>query len=434
MTPEIRKSVCMSKKVIIISKAFPPTNSMEAKRLGYMGRYMQQYGYIPYVLTEKIDTKIHVSGPCGKIGFLDTDMIEEKRIMRVDTPLKENCICNFFVSQFVRITKSMRLSFRSIDESGFCWYESCKKAYQNGELAIFKDADLIICTFPGVGAVYTARYFSKKMKIPYIVDIRDLMSQYADTDEGWKKSKYLDLLMEKWLLTPAIALTTTTRGFRDTLHKLYHKPCATIYNGWNTDYRDESMNRQSGEKYLYYAGCLYEHRMTSLFLLLNAMKKVNQNGLKVKLILRISGPALLYRKTSQYIKNNKLQEVVILEPSADESIVHEEQKRAFINIVFSETDATKKYLMTTIPGKVYELLTFAAPILTIAAPQTEIADILRVTNKGIVTLKEEEIISFIQGMNAQYTGNHKISFFSRKRQAQRMCRFFDGLMERTGNQ
>ena len=41
------------KKVLIVSSHFPPLNSMAAKRYGYMCKYMEENGFIPYVLTKR---------------------------------------------------------------------------------------------------------------------------------------------------------------------------------------------------------------------------------------------------------------------------------------------------------------------------------------------------------------------------------------------
>lgn len=86
-------------------------------------------------------------------------------------------------------------------------------------------------------------------------------------------------------------------------------------------------------------------------------------------------------------------------------------------------------MVTTIPGKLYEMLNMNPPILAIAPGRSDINYILENTRKGIATVLEEEIIRFILKGNNEYTGNGNITCFTRKRQAKRFCKFVNEVLE-----
>ena len=86
--------------------------------------------------------------------------------------------------------------------------------------------------------------------------------------------------------------------------------------------------------------------------------------------------------------------------------------------------------MTTIPGKVYELLNSRAPILAVVPQKSDVGRVIRCTNKGIASVSEEEIIRFILGECEKYVGNKKIEYFSREKQAERYCKFMDRVLGR----
>ena len=69
------------KKLLIVSAHFPPLNTMASKRYGYMCKYMEKYGFEPYILTTR---------PRGG-GYLNSKLdlevpLSEERIIRIGDP------------------------------------------------------------------------------------------------------------------------------------------------------------------------------------------------------------------------------------------------------------------------------------------------------------------------------------------------------------
>lgn len=81
-----------NEKVLIVSSHFPPLNSMAAKRYGYMCKYMEENGFIPYVLTKR----------AREGGYLNSKFdleipIEEEHIYKVGDLGIEYPIKNHFI-------------------------------------------------------------------------------------------------------------------------------------------------------------------------------------------------------------------------------------------------------------------------------------------------------------------------------------------------
>ena len=125
-----------------------------------------------------------------------------------------------------------------------------------------------------------------------------------------------------------------------------------------------------------------------------------------------------------------MQEYVSVLGAADERIVKKEQRNAYINVVLSTIHEDDRALMTTVPAKVYELLITQPPTLAIVPRCSDVGRILHYTNKGMATVAEDEIIDFIQKDCKRYTGNKNVNYFTRKRQAERLCNFMNKVLEK----
>lgn len=407
------------KKVLIVSYYFPPLNNMAAKRYGIMCKYLEQYGYTPYVLTTKAHQGSYLNSK------LDLEIpIDTSRIIRIGMVGISYPIYDLFWLLLCNYVEEKKLRSRVVESVSIGWYQKIKKELDLNKL---KDMDIILGTFPPCSNIIVARYLAKKLKKPYVAEIRDLISDYNESVGGLKRSGRLDRLMEYLLLKDAKGIVAVTKGFRDILRNRYSKKkVMTVYNGWDVDSK-ASADIPQKDRYLYYAGSLYEHRLESLELLLHVISEIAPTN-SIKMIIRSVGPENLDRKAINMIYNMNLQKRVLLLPSASEEIIRKEQSNAFINIVLSSVHEKDQSLMTTVPGKLYELLKVDAPVLAIVPNISEVSDILRVTHKGIATIDQKEMKDFILSTYCDYQGNHTISFFSRKHQAKRLCKFMDCML------
>lgn len=413
------------KKVLIISYHFPPLNTMGAKRYGIMCKYMKLYGYEPMVLTTNVPQKLE-AGFSNQADIKQYNLNNEMEIIRIGK-FQKSIVKSAGINFFLSLLEERKLVLRSLDSNSYGWYEECRKAAILKDLRKIVKPDIILATFPDIGDVYVAKYLSELWSVPYVVDIRDLISEYAEVDQGYRKSFIIDNMIEKWLLKDAAALVAVTSGFKNILRHKYHKKTITIFNGWDDKIYDNMKNEEPTENYMYYAGRFYEHRISSFEILLDALQESSNKD--IKFIIRGTGSGELLRKLEKMVKSKKLQDRVYILPPVKEEIVKKEQEKARIHIVFSDTDDTKDYLLSTIPGKLMELLAYSSPILAVAADKSEIAQVLRQTGKGIAVKSKNEINKFLSGGYLNYRGNEKaINYYSRKNQTKKLCAFMDLLI------
>ncbi len=413
------------KKVLIVSYYFPPIEVIAAKRFGTMCKYFEENGYKPYVLTTKIDGNLGVD-----VGRKLELPIDKKQIIQIGSDRTNGEIENICAKSFVDILTHNKYISRTISAIEFGWYEKVKN---NINLAELSEIDIIIATYPTMGALYIANYLSRKLECPYIVDIRDLISDYSETEKGYKKIGLLDQIIEKYILDKACGIVTVTPGFRDILKARHpNKTFCVVFNGWDGQKKEVvNVSNENNEKYIYYAGSLYLHRLESCELLIKCIAKINdEKKERIKLIIRSIGPKKLDRKLRNIVQQNGMQEYVSVLGAADERIVKKEQRNAYINVVLSTIHEDDRALMTTVPAKVYELLITQPPTLAIVPRCSDVGRILHYTNKGMATVAEDEIIDFIQKDCKRYTGNKNVNYFTRKRQAERLCNFMNKVLEK----
>lgn len=419
------------RNVLIISYYFPPINMMAAKRYGTMCRYFEKHGYKPYVITTR----------CNRLNWLNVKMelecpIGKDQIIRIGRADKNGAVNHVFGTYVLRALQTRKYQSRTLNKDSLGWYEKVKESI---DLEQFRDIDLIVGTFPPMENLFVASYLSQKLNVPYIADIRDLISDYIETENGYKSTKKLDSMVEKYILSRAGGIVTVTPGFRNILRERFPgQKFKVVFNGWDKERRIDrelpplcQCNAEEYEnRYLYYAGSLYLHRLESFMLLVRCIKKANVKMQdKLHFIVRSIGPKDLNARAKNIVKKEGMQEYVTILEADSEDVVRTEQERAYINVVLSSIHADDRALMTTVPGKVYELMNERAPVLAIVPKDSDVEKVLKYTNKGIASVSEEEITAYLVKEHTKYKGNRKILYFSRAKQAERLCTFFDEVLD-----
>lgn len=393
---------------------------MAAKRYGFMCKYFNENGYEPYILS------VRARGGGYLNAKLDLSMpVKEKNVIRIGDlgiiyPIY-NPATNIILHEYNARKKISRI----MDAEGIGWYEKVKKGLDTSKLP---DVDLVLGTFPAIGNILVAKYISRKLHKPFVAEIRDLISDYEEGFEKTEFEKRLELFIEKKIINPADGIVTVTEGFKNIYIKRYKKKkIVTIYNGWEERLLTSSVNSVAHEdSYMYYAGTLYEHRVRSLKLLFEAIKKYD---MEEKVIVRSLGPENLDNQLKRYVSLMGLEQQVSILKAASEDIIHKEQAKAKINLLISSTDENDLALMTTLPGKLFELMHLNQPILAIVHEKSEVAQVLNKCQKGLAVSSIDSINAFLNSNLEKYSGFHKdINFFSRKNQAKMLCQYLNKIV------
>lgn len=397
------------RKVLIVSYYFAPGSTIGAKRYGIMCKFFKENGYDPYILTAPVYTTY-----LGAKFDLPLPVSNDK-IIRVKAEQTAKSAMTFIINQL----RKHKFDSRTVNSTLF-WYSSIKKSVNLEQL---RDIDVVIGTYGPIGNLYAARYLAKKLRCKYIADMRDLIADSKSAAEGRRRSFKLDRLIETGLLHSADAIVTVSPELTKLMKKKYpQKRICTIYNGWDEERRGDI--ELSREKYLYYAGSLYEERINCLAELLQALKIVNEIE-EIKMVIRSMGPRHLDKKAKCIIKNMGMQEMVVYLHGTDESVVREECQKAYINVVLNSVHEDGIETKAALPGKTFELVNEKVPILAISPENSRLSKLLTYTDKGIGTVDPKKIVEFILTVEGKYNGNHNIYKFTRENQAMRLCKFMD---------
>ena len=404
------------KKVLIVSWYFAPCSRMGAKRFGVMCKYFKENGYETYVIaapslitSEGMEAGLEIPIPPDHIFEVNMDTSNM-----------------YFTSAILVLLKKLKLCSRTIESLHFFFFFVKKEV----DLVQLKNIgfDIVIGTYGPMANLYAAKYLSKKLKCKYIIDVRDFISDYKEKlPQGYRWASGLDYILEKISLHFSDGIVTVNPKMTKDMRKRYpRKKIITVYNGWDGwDVEQTECLDNDSEKYLYFAGVLYEFTLDGLVLLFNALRVVNEKE-HIKMIIRCVGPQKV--KVKRMVREMKMQEIVSCLPPVSEKVVEEERRKAYMNVIFTALDKDNCN-MVSIPGKTYEYMHEKAPVLGVTLRNSKLAQILKYTGKGIGSAVESEIVDFILNADGKYEGNDNVLKFSRKYQASRLCRFMDYILD-----
>ena len=203
------------KKLLIVSAHFPPLNTMASKRYGYMCKYMEKYGFEPYILTTR---------PRGG-GYLNSKLdlevpLSEERIIRIgDLGIDYPCL-ESEINEVLYQYSNDRVGSRIIEEQSLGWYYKVKNELDMEKL---KDIDIVIGTFPAIGNIWVGRYVAEKLEKPFVVEIRDLISDYSESCNKNAFYQNIELQLEQKLVKDSAGIVAVTSGFREILRETISK-------------------------------------------------------------------------------------------------------------------------------------------------------------------------------------------------------------------
>lgn len=420
------------RNVLIITRQFPPLNTIAARRFGWMCQYFEEFGWKPFIITMNSEGnlkmeisqdqiirigKSHQTG--SKIVRSQDDIVSGKH--RSVSPLSKNSIIGF-------LKKTIKWRLRSFDHTMLNWNKEVKRQMET-ILEKLPELDVIIGTYSPAATHSIASTISKKTSTPWIADFRDLGA--LSVRDSNKDIQWLDKWIEKQRLRSAWGVTTISKNYAEAFQYEYDIRSETIFNGYheinkqsNSVY-DKDQIYQSDRPYIYHAGRIYPHRMEAFQLCIKALSMDK----KRTLVFRSLGPMSLERELLQFAESlNVSDRFVILEPTSAE-IVNAEKNAAFLTLVTEDLSENEKAERGFLSGKFLQLLPGTVPVLSVCRPDNEMAEILNETGRGIVSNTVEGIVKFLDEIElnpGKYTGDKsKVEKYSTKNQAKKMCALMD---------
>ena len=406
---------------------FPPAF---APRMGYLCKYLAEYGWEPVVVTEYIPQQIY----------------EE---------LSKNCQNATYINYYHSNNKFIqKLKYAFVFLADFLFGYKDRMMEKVAQKQIVKHTISLILTssyrtFP----LRTAHKLSQKNKIPFVVDLRDIIEQFPANEHISKKitkSEFLsraiaNVLTKKMfkqrnkVLQEADVVTTISPWHVETL-KQFADNVQLIYNGFDPElFVPEVIS--SHEFKITYTGRLMSEELRDPSLLFEAVSNLYANGKIEPKTFRIQ-----FYTDNESIKTLRLMaEKYHISGFTDyfgyiaNHTIPEILNGSSILLLLTNKSAgtkTPKGIMTT---KVFEYLAVEKPILCVRNDNGCLEETIRETQSGVAADNVDQVERFLlekyaewkqNGYTHQKVDRQKVGQFSRKEQAKQFVRIFATLLEK----
>jgi len=411
------------KKVLIITYSFPPLNNVTASQYREIAFYMPKFGWQPFILTTKSKGELSVKIP-------------EDNIIRIGKNFESNKITVYekddrglpnVLKPFYFLYKKCLGDVRSIDRFLFSWG---KDVLNNIELIKKINPDVIIATNPPVVSLWLGHIFSKKIKKPWLADLRDPCS--LSNTSKFSFTKFLDRKIDKFLLKSAAGIITVGPYLASLMEDFYRKPVKVIYNGFDK-FEITALKRNASKKkknkIIYHAGIFYPHRLPSVELLIDWLASNKKDNFRF--IIRSKGPLRLNKEILKYAKEKKVSQRIDLLNPAPPEVIYQEKKKADILVLFEDLKGLMPVSRGTMTGKLFEYLPFRAPIIAIAQENSDMDGVLKDTSRGYLVSNANSLDIVMKNILKGDVPNpdwEKVKDYSRKSQCKILCNLLNQII------
>lgn len=422
--------------LLYITHAYPPEEGIASLRASRMVEHLQDHGYRCLVLSGKVlhglgsDFSIpDHSWKTLRVGFPDPALLFSplRRLIasRADETLTHQPVGR---QSLLRQMKQnlLPLNITRMPDRRLPWIPGAIRAVVR--TGIRPDA-IISSSSPPACAILGA-YFSRRFKIPWIAEFRDLWS-HNPVEQLWRPLARLDEILERKVLSGADLLATVSDELAKSLEKLHNKPVLLLPNGhdWHEPMMQSTRPEVDKTLHILHGGSLYRGRRNpSVFL--EALKAVSTNGMDVRATFvgydasdTVDGLAMKLG----------IADLVTCLPTVPHDEFMDKIGAADALLVVEETGLSAAGNAT---GKLFEYVGIRKPVLAIAPPGGAIDRTLRLTGQGkaVATVAEMIVeIEHLQTMSDFAPVEEEVRALSRKSIAARLAGALDELVSGYGN-
>lgn len=320
-------------------------------------------------------------------------------------------------------------------------------------LSAVKEGRQILKEYP-VRAIYSssppytpsliARRLHRISKLPWVAGFRDPWTGFLSTPERWAVPRTIDRSLEHSVFKEANLVEVAWKGImQDVIGKypdLPREKFIHIPNGFDgadfpePDIHKRAVHPKSEKCTITYSGSLYGPRNPRSFLqaveMLIARKEIDPTKMKLRFVGRFGAP--IHEMLDQPAVRSMVESIeYVPHAKAVELLLDSDALLLIVDDVASVAEI--------VPGKVYEYLGAARPIMAIAPPEGAIGDLLRETNAGEVVRQSDiegqaRIIKriyddWIKGESSFAMKLDTISQYERREATRKLAGLFDRLTE-----
>ena len=379
-------------KILIITHCFSPSSVIGAKRWTDFYNLSKE--------DEDLDLTILTSNSKGKkVLTQNVYYIGKEHSFHVGNSFQKK-------PGLLDIFRHPSLFIRSLDRSIFLpWVKKCKNWIN---LNNKNEYDLIISSYGPTASVIVGNYAKKVFNVPYVLDLRDLISiQGQKTRHPFIHQ--LDKLYDKFLTRKVNEFLTVSPTGKIKAKAFYKKEASLIYNGFvnelNLINSDLSIKNRKELKILY-MGTLGNNRSPqNIVRILNQYAQKNPTA-KISLSFASGDNPMGFIKEEDH-SNIEINRLGYL--SKEELSLEKEKSNIFLLL----EDQTSKG-DENLTGKIYEYFEEEKPILVSCSNTSDIGKVVRATNTGSIVSSIIELESFIHSKRMR--NNKECKKYSRENQ------------------
>lgn len=251
---------------------------------------------------------------------------------------------------------------------GYLWFPNLYQALKKQ-----KKPDLIIAT-GNPFVTFLVPYF---LKIPYILDFRDLWSDNPVSVTKINCPNFLINFIEKLVIKNAKNIITISKAYKEVLVKKYSlKNVVVLYNLPSLSLKFEHPSKLFSDQYLnfVYVGTLYKDNRSFEPILL-AIKKLDYNlQLKIRIhYYGVNSERAIYEFEKFGLKDLLIDHGFVTKNEASDAILSADLLLSFVGLGEYSKDLTEKGIITT---KIFEYLLANKIILNIAPKDNELNELI----------------------------------------------------------
>ncbi|MDR2120770.1 MAG: glycosyltransferase [Tannerella sp.] len=414
-------------KILIMCDLFPPAFG---PRMGYLCKYLKLNGIESIVVTEysRDNTFAFLQG--------DTDVV------RVLFYKSENSAGNF--SEWIKI---FLLDL-------FFGYKNRRMYREALRLTRTSRYDLILCSTYRLFPMPAACRIAKKMRLPLVVDLRDIIEQFSGNEfightlpraGGLERIvaalfKRASLIRRNRILRRA-AHVTTVSPWHTALLARYNPHVSLIYNGFDPDVFYPA-TAECERFYITYTGRLLSLRLRNPALLFEAVGMLADEGIihpekfRIRWFTDEKSRRLLQQEAAKYPVTEFMEYHEYVPATEVPAILNE--SAVILLLANKSGDKGPKGVMTT---KFFEALAVERPVLCVRGDEGCLEETIRRTRSGLSAHDVQETRRFIEAHYRRWLASGRttvdvdraeIEKFSRKAQAEQFIRLFEQILNVDG--
>lgn len=411
------------KQILIICDLFPPAFG---PRMGYLCKYLSQYGWEPTVITEAVNDEHAFSILQGSTDttYVDFYPAKGKKMRRLQW--------------FLTFLADMLFGYKD-----YCMYRKAKLILRE------KKFDAILCSTFRTFPLKAARMVARKHKLPLIVDLRDIIEQYTGNEfiahqlpqmggleksfTEWFRNKSLHI--RNRILYKSSYVTTISPWHVETL-KRYNSKIELIYNGYDPElFYPEVIPTHHFT--ITYTGRILSTAMRDPSLFLEALSLLIKDGSIHPTDCRVNWYT---DEESREIISEEAEKFNLLSYMNFKGFVPAVKIPQILNsssvlLILTNKAAGRgpKGVMTT---KFFESLAVEKPILCVRSDESYLAEAIEKSNAGLAATQVQEVYDFLkhyytEWKNKGYTTSsidrNILHSYSRKEQAGQFANIFNQL-------